>query len=52
MQMCVQVERQLPYELRAVEVGLATAVRAWETEAIGLEHKTKPTLRSLLQKVR
>ena len=47
-----RVERALPYELRAVEVGLATAVRAWEMEAVLLEHKTKPTLRALLQKVR
>ena len=47
-----RVERALPYELRAVEVGLATAVRAWEMEAIVLEHRTKPTLRSLLHKVR
>ena len=46
-----RVERALPYELRAVEVGLATAVRAWEMEAITLEHRTKPTLRALLQKV-
>ncbi len=46
-----RVERALPYELRAVEVGLATAVRAWEMEAIVLEHRTKPTLRALLHKV-
>lgn len=46
-----KIERQLPYELRAVEVGLATAVRAWEVEAIALEHKTRPTLRALLHKV-
>lgn len=46
-----KMERQLPYELRAVEVGLATAVRAWEMETIALEHKTRPTLRALLQKV-
>ena len=46
-----RVERALPYELRAVEVGLATAVRAWEVEAIALEHRTRPTLRALLQKV-
>ena len=46
-----RVERALPYELRAVEVGLATAVRAWEMEAIMLEHRTRPTLRALLQKV-
>jgi hypothetical protein len=46
-----KMERQLPYELRAVEVGLATAVRAWEMETITLEHKTRPTLRALLQKV-
>ena len=46
-----RVERALPYELRAVEVGLATAVRAWEIEAIALEHRTRPTLRALLQKV-
>lgn len=47
-----RVERALPYELRAMEVGLATAVRAWEMEAITLEHRTKPTLRALLQKAR
>ncbi|CAL5219734.1 g1631 [Coccomyxa viridis] len=46
-----RVERALPYELRAVEVGLATAVRAWEMEAIVLEHRTKPTLRALLHKM-
>ena len=46
-----KVERKLPYELRAVEVGLATAVRAWEIEAIALEHRTRPTLRALLHKV-
>lgn len=47
-----RVERALPYELRAVEVGLATAVRAWEMEAIVLEQRTRPTLRALLHKVR
>ena len=46
-----RVERALPYELRALEAGLATAVRAWEVEAIALEHRTRPTLRALLQKV-
>jgi hypothetical protein len=46
-----KVEIVLPYELRAIELGLVTAVRSWEAETLGLEKRTLPCLQALLQKV-
>ncbi len=46
-----RVETFLPYELRAIEHGLATAVRSWELETLGLEKRTVPVVKSLLNKV-
>ena len=47
-----RVETFLPYELRALEHGLATAVRSWEVETLALENRTFPVIKSLLNKVR
>ncbi|BDA42583.1 magnesium transporter MRS2-B [Coccomyxa sp. Obi] len=46
-----RVETFLPYELRALEHGLATAVRSWEFETLGLEKRTVPVVKSLLNKL-
>lgn len=46
-----RVETFLPYELRAIEHGLAMAVRSWEIETLGLEKRTIPVVKSLLNKV-
>lgn len=46
-----RVETFLPYELRALEHGLATAVRSWEVETLALEKRTFPIVKSLLNKV-
>lgn len=46
-----KVEIVLPYELRAIELGLATAVRTWETETVRLEKRALPCLQALLNKV-
>lgn len=46
-----RVETFLPYELRAIEHGLAMAVRSWEFETLGLEKRTIPVVKSLLNKV-
>ncbi|CAL8467760.1 g7298 [Coccomyxa elongata] len=46
-----RVETFLPYELRAIEHGLATAVRSWELETLGLEKRTVPVVKSLLNKL-
>ncbi|EIE24723.1 hypothetical protein COCSUDRAFT_62141 [Coccomyxa subellipsoidea C-169] len=45
-----RVETFLPYELRALEHGLATAVRSWEVETLALEKRTFPIVKSLLNK--
>ena len=41
----------LPFELRALESALATAVSLLELEARMVERKTEPALRSLMQQV-
>ncbi|KAK9909360.1 hypothetical protein WJX75_001012 [Coccomyxa subellipsoidea] len=46
-----RVETFLPYELRALEHGLATAVRSWEVETLALEKRTFPVIKSLLNKL-
>jgi hypothetical protein len=45
-------DRILPYELRALETALSAAVRTWEHETLALEKRIRPTLSSLLNKVR
>ena len=45
------IDRMLPFELRAMESGLAAAVRTLEVEAMKLERSTVPALQRLMQKV-
>lgn len=42
------VDQHLPYELRALEAGLSTALRVLEHEVADVEGRTVPALRSLL----
>ena len=45
------IDRQLPFELRALESALAAAVRTLEIEAMFLEKQTLPALSRLMQQV-
>lgn len=45
------IDRQLPFELRALESALAAAVRTLEIEAMFLEKQTLPALTRLMQQV-
>ena len=47
----VSMDAHLPFELRALESALATAVSLLEIEARNLERQTEPALRSLMQQV-
>ena len=45
------IDRQLPFELRALESALAAAMRMLEIEAMFLEKQTLPALARLMQMV-
>lgn len=47
----LHIDGTLPYELRALEAGLAVAIRIFEAEVGDLESKTLPSLEYLTQKV-
>lgn len=44
------IDRQLPFELRAMESALAAAVRTLEIETMMIEKQTGPALSKLMQK--